>query len=59
MVYTLPFLFFTRMCVGTESKLHQVIIPFLREWWMLEVVSLDRRYARYDAESIGAKVSAW
>lgn len=50
--------YFSLEC-GTESKLYQVIIPFLREWWMLEVVSLDRRYARYDAESIGAKVSAW
>lgn len=30
------FLSFIRMCVGTESKLYQVIIPFLPREWMLD-----------------------
>lgn len=55
------FFIFSFECVSARNRnfTRSLYLSFENGCSTLEVVSLDRRYARYDAESIGAKVSAW
>lgn len=57
----LPFFYPSFECVSARNRnfTRSLYLSFLENGCStLEVVSLDRRYARYDAESIGAKVWA-
>lgn len=58
----IPYLFYSSFeCVSARHRnfTRSLYLSFENGCSTLEVVSLDLRYARYDAESIGAKVPAW
>lgn len=58
----IPYLFYSSFeCMSARHRnfTRSLYLSFENGCSTLEVVSLDLRYARYDAESIGAKVPAW